>query len=158
MDTVRSGSSGLFRSMLTVGFTPDNWDRPQTVWTLVHLALALRFWLPSFGNYRSEDSRYAALNTSVTFEVSGVGRSTLAFSGATCEVTEDAGTLRVPVPSSTATVSYVSCTVSTADGSAVAPNDYSAVSGPALGIPVGATSASAAMPMMQWWREKSSVP
>ena len=152
-------SSGPFRATLALRFTPENWNRAQTVWARIPAPATGRSsglassagaqvrqlqdlpassvtiaWL-----YRSADPRYDGLTTSLTFAVRDSGESALAFPQAVYTVAEGAGTLTVSVILSAAAGSDVRLAVSTADGTAAAPGDYAAIGARTLTIPAGST-------------------
>ena len=165
-----AGSNGPFNETITLLFTPDNWDQPQTVWVRI-LPRTARAGSPidfavgatepdtlqNAGGgvlrqveassltitwaHRSEDPRYDGLSSSLTLEVRAPERSTLGFSQASYDVNEADGSVTVEITLNAAAVADVNVTLSTSDGTATAPNDYVALSAQTLTIPASQTSA-----------------
>ena len=163
-----AGSNGPFDETITLIFTPNNWDQPQTVWVRIlprpaRASSPIDFavgatkpgTLQNAGGgvlrqveassltitwaYRSEDPRYDGLSSSLTLEVRAPDRSTLGFSQASYDVNEADGSVTVEITLSAAAVADVNVTLFTADGTAIAPDDYTAVSTQTLTIRAGDT-------------------
>ena len=163
-----TGSTGTFDETITLLFTPNNWDQPQTVWVRIlprpaRASSPIDFavgatepgTLQNAGGgvlrqvetssvvitwaYRSEDPRYDGLSSSLTLEVRAPDRSTLGFLQASYDVNEADGSVTVEITLSAAAVADVNVTLSTTDGTAIAPDDYTAVSTQTLTIRAGDT-------------------